>query len=84
MKDRAGGLNGVKNRSGKCEGPGRPGGGGTNGCLKRKVFLKNQKHQPNIVEITHMCIMHGVHISNATNSYILMFSYSILVKNVHG
>jgi hypothetical protein len=38
--------------------------GGTNGCLKRKVFLKNQKHQPNIVEITHMCIMHGVHTSN--------------------
>jgi hypothetical protein len=33
--------------------------GGTNGCLKRKVFLKNQKHQPNIVEITHLCIMHG-------------------------
>jgi hypothetical protein len=41
----------------------RGGGGGTNGCLKRKVFLKNQKHQPNIVEITHMCIMHGVHTS---------------------
>jgi hypothetical protein len=39
-------------------------GGGTNGCLKKKVFLKNQKHQPNIVEITHMCIMHGVHTSN--------------------
>jgi hypothetical protein len=30
---------------------------GTNGCLKRKVFFKNQKHQPNIVEITHLCIM---------------------------
>jgi hypothetical protein len=25
--------------------------------LKRKVFLKNQKHQPNIVEITHLSIM---------------------------
>jgi len=37
--------------------------GGTNGCLKRKVFLKNQKHQPNIVEITHLCIMHKVHTS---------------------
>jgi len=37
-----GGVNGVKNRSGKCKGPGRQ--GGTNGCLKRKVFLKNQKH----------------------------------------
>jgi hypothetical protein len=29
----------------------------------RKVFLKNQKHQPNIVEITHLCIMHRVHTS---------------------
>jgi len=92
-KDRAGGLNGLKNRSGKCEGPGGGGRrgkepewemrrtgqggrrgkepdfeglgrrGGTNGCLKRKVFLKNQKHQPNIVEITHLCIMHRVHTS---------------------
>jgi hypothetical protein len=35
--------------------------GGTNGCLKRNFFKKNQKHQPNIVEITHLCIMHGVH-----------------------
>ncbi len=56
-----GGVDRVKNRSGKCEGLGR--GGGTNDCLKRKVFLKNQKHQPNIVEITHLCIMHGVHTS---------------------
>ncbi len=39
------------------------GGGGTNGCLKRKVFLKNPKHQPNIVETTYLCIMHGVHTS---------------------
>jgi hypothetical protein len=30
---------------------------------KIKVFLKNQKHEPNIVEITHLCIMHGAHIS---------------------
>ncbi len=52
----AGGIDGLKNRSEKCEGPGLPG-GGTNGCLKRKVFLKNQKHQPNIVEITHLSIM---------------------------
>jgi len=53
-KDQAGGLDGLKNRSGKCEGPGEGGrrgkepewemrrtgatGGGTNGCLKRKVF----------------------------------------------
>ncbi len=97
MKDRVGGIDGLKNRSGKCEGPvggidglknrsgkceglgegarqgkepewemqrtGARGGGGTNGCLKIKFFLKNQKHQPNIVEITHLCIMHGVHTS---------------------
>jgi len=50
------GIDGLKNRS-----EGR--GGGTNGCLKRKVFKKNQKHQPNIVEITHLCIMHGAHTS---------------------
>jgi len=55
------GRNGLKNRNGKCEGPGRR--GGDHGCLKRKVFLKNQKHQPNIVEITHLCIMHEVHTS---------------------
>ncbi len=58
MKDRSGGIDGlknqsgkcegsgggvdeIKNRSGKCEGPGQ-GGGGTNGCLKRKVFLKTK------------------------------------------
>jgi hypothetical protein len=56
-----GGVDGVKNRSGKCEGPAQQ--GGTNSCLKRKVFFKNQKHQPNIVEITHLCIMRGVHTS---------------------
>ncbi len=76
-EDRARGIDGLKNRSGKCEGPGggarrdkepewemrrtRAARGVTNGCLKRKVFLKNQKHQPNIVEITHLCIMHRVH-----------------------
>jgi hypothetical protein len=30
---------------------------------KIKVFFKNQKHEPNIVEVTHMCIMHKVHTS---------------------
>jgi len=30
---------------------------------KIKVFFKNQKHEPNIVEITHLCIMHGAHIT---------------------
>jgi hypothetical protein len=37
--------------------------GGTNGCLKTIFFFKNQKHDPNIVEITHLCIMHEAHIS---------------------
>jgi len=73
-----GGFDRLKNRSGKCEGLGKGGRrgkepewemrrtgatGGSSGCLKKKVFLKNQKHQPNIVEITHLCIMHGVHTS---------------------
>jgi hypothetical protein len=35
--------------------------------FEKKSFLKNQKHQPNIVEITHLCIMHGVH----TSTYII-------------
>jgi hypothetical protein len=26
---------------------------------KDNFFLKELKHEPNIVEITHMCIMHG-------------------------
>ncbi len=30
---------------------------------KDKSFLKKLKHEPNIVEITHMCIRHGVHTS---------------------
>jgi hypothetical protein len=83
-KDRVRGLDGLENRSEKCEGPGGvvdrvknrsekcegPRQGGTNGCLKRKVFLKNQKHQPNIVEITHLCIMHEVHTSTINNNKI--------------
>ncbi len=71
-------VDGVKNRSEKCEGSRRrgdqrvkepewemwrTGGVRIDSCLKRKVFLKNQKHQPNIVEITHPCIMHGAHTS---------------------
>jgi hypothetical protein len=65
-KDQAGGggVDGVKNRSGKCEGPGRGGGGGDQRLFEKiKVFFKNQTHEPNIVEITHLCIMHGVHNS---------------------
>jgi hypothetical protein len=54
-----GGLNEVKNRSGKCEGPGV--GGDQRLFEKIKVFKKNQKHEPNIVEITHLCILHKAH-----------------------
>jgi len=61
-KDQAEGVDEVKNWSGKCKGP-RGGGAKKLFCLKRKVFFKNQKHEPNIVEITHLCIMHGVHTS---------------------
>ncbi len=57
MTDQAGGFDELKNRSRKCEGSGEGGrrgkelelemrrtggGGGTNGCLKRKVFLKTK------------------------------------------
>jgi hypothetical protein len=56
-----GGVDGVNNRSGKCEGPGQ--GGDQRLFEKIKVFLKNQTHEPNIVEITHLCIMHEVHNS---------------------
>ncbi len=28
-----------------------------------KSLLKKLKHEPNIVEITHLCIRHGVHTS---------------------
>ncbi len=77
-KDQPGGLDGLKNWSGKCEGSAggarrvkepecemrriEATGGGPTVVWKEK-FLKNQKHQPNIVEITHLCIMHGVHTS---------------------
>ncbi len=40
------------------------GGGDQRLFEKIKVFLKNQKHEPNIVEVTHMCIMYRVHTSN--------------------
>ncbi len=59
---RGGGVNGVKNRNGKCKGPRQQ--GGTNSYLKIKVFFLNQKHELNIVEITHLCIMHRVHTNS--------------------
>ncbi len=30
---------------------------------KIEHFFKKLKHEPNIVEITHLCIRHGVHTS---------------------
>ncbi len=48
------------------------GGGGPTVVWKDKSFLKNQKHEPNIVEITHLCIMHKVHTSYF-NSLLLFF-----------
>jgi hypothetical protein len=35
--------------------------GGPTVVWKEIFSLKNQKYEPNIVEITHLCIMHGVH-----------------------
>jgi hypothetical protein len=40
---------------------------------KIKVFLKNQKHEPNIVEITHLCIMHGAHTSTKVKDDVIVF-----------
>jgi hypothetical protein len=45
------------------KGPGWGWGGDQRLFEKIKVFFKNQKHEPNIVEITHLCIMHRVHTS---------------------
>jgi hypothetical protein len=60
-----GGVDEVKNQN--CQRPGR----GEDQWLfeKIKVFFKNQKHEPNIVEVTHMCIMHRVHIILHINDY---------------
>ncbi len=42
-KDRPRGLDGVKNRSEKCEGPGREGGGGDQRLFEKKSFFKKSK-----------------------------------------
>jgi hypothetical protein len=49
------------------KGPGRGWGGDQRLFEKIKVFLKNQKHEPNIVEVTHLCIMHKVHTRSEKN-----------------
>jgi len=38
-------------------------GGGDQRLFEKKLFFKKPKNQPNIVEITHLCIMQGVHTS---------------------
>ncbi len=37
--------------------------GGDQRLFEKKSFKKKPKNEPNIVEITHLCIMHGVHTS---------------------
>jgi hypothetical protein len=39
---------------------------------KDKSFLKKLKYEPNIVEITHLCIRQGVHTSNNNKSCVLL------------
>ncbi len=35
---------------------------------KNKSFFKKLKHEPNIFEITHMCIRHGVQTSKVVTN----------------
>ncbi len=75
---RGGGVDGVKNCSEKCEGLGRR--RGPTVVWKEKFFLKNQKHEPNIVEITHLCIMHGVHTRKyLVDCSVCMYMYWIYI-----
>ncbi len=60
-KDRGGG--GRQGKESEWEMQRTDGGGDQRLFEKIKVFLTNQKHEPNIVEITHLCIMHGAHTS---------------------
>jgi hypothetical protein len=45
---------------------------------KDKKFLKILKHEPNIVEITYLCIRHGVHTS--INTYLLTYLQFSIIK----
>jgi hypothetical protein len=59
-------------------------GGGPMVVWKEKFKKKNQKHEPNIVEITHLCIMHRqrtqrVHASNSLR----MLEYLHINRNVN-
>jgi len=85
VKDWAGGVDGLKNRSGKCEGPvggldrlknwsGKcegPGRGGPRGkepeWEMRRIGVMGGDQR--LFEITHMCIMHGVHTSPYNNPF---------------
>jgi hypothetical protein len=44
-------------RGQRGKGPGRGWVGDQRLFEKIKAFLKNQKHEPNIVEVTHLCII---------------------------
>ncbi len=60
--------------------------GGGGGVFENiKVFLKNQKHEANIVEITHLCIMHRAHTSNIKLSKLRQLDGSLFaMSSNHG
>ncbi len=67
-KDRGGGT-GRRDKEPEWEMRRTEVGGGDQWLFEKiKVFLTNQKHEPNIVEVTHMCIMHRAHTSNVVKS----------------
>jgi hypothetical protein len=59
-KDRPGGLDGLKNRSGKCEGPAE-GGGSRRGKESEWKMGRTGRGGGSTRYITHLCIMHGAH-----------------------
>ncbi len=62
-KDRPGGLDGLKNRSGKWEGPTERGGGGWGKEPEWKMG-RTGGGGGSTGYITHLCIMHGAHTSS--------------------
>ncbi len=48
--------------------------------FEKKSFLKNQKHESNIVEITHLCIMHRVHTTVASRLSTHPFKYALFSR----
>jgi len=70
----------VKKRSGKCENGDR--GRGPTVIWKDKRFKKNQKYESNIVEMTHLCIMHRVYTSKKWKVSKNVFHYSQITSNL--